>query len=104
MSTDVSIKTQSLSSESYSKAADTLRLYVESLTASLKHNQYLPYRPCVSQTLLWDLHRSKTVNQRINLSVNTKLMACSSAINPLMGKDAVSFAPVWDWKVISKKC
>lgn len=94
MLTDVSITMQSLSSESYSKAADTLRLHVESSTASLKHNQYLPYRPRVSQTLLWDLHRSKTVNQIINLSVNTKLMACSSAINPLMGKDAVSFATV----------
>lgn len=80
---------QSLWLESYSKASDTLCLYVESLTGSLKHNQCLPYRPVVSQSLLWDLHRIKTINQIINLSVTTKLMACSFAVNPLIGKDCL---------------
>lgn len=89
--------------ESYSKAADTLCLYVESLTGSLKHNQCLPYRPAVSQSLLWDLHRIKTINQIINLSVSTKLMACSFAFTPLMGKDVFSFACLWNQNGIYNK-
>lgn len=50
--TDIFTPTQPSSSESYLKAADTLRLYVEPLTRSLKQSQYLPYRPRVSHSLL----------------------------------------------------
>lgn len=75
MLTDVFIAAQPSSSEPYSKAADMLRRYVESLTGSLKQSRYLPYRPHVSHSLLWDLHRTKIVNQIINLSVNQKVMA-----------------------------
>lgn len=50
--TDIFTPTQHSSSESYLKAADTLRLYVEPLTRSLKQSQYMPYRPRVSHSLL----------------------------------------------------
>lgn len=50
--TDILTPTQPSSSESYLKAADRLRLFVEPLTGSLKQSQYLPYRPRVSHSLL----------------------------------------------------
>lgn len=52
MLTDLFIAAQPSSLEPYAKAADPLRLYVESLTGLLKKRQYLPYRPCVSHSLL----------------------------------------------------